>query len=153
MKIAIFPGSFDPVTKGHLAVINAALPLFDKIYIAIGANMNKRSLFPIEKRKAWIERCFVGEKRVEVLDYSGLTIDLCHQLKATYIIRGIRNALDFQYENDIAHANKQLAPNIETIFFSTELKYSHISSSVVRDLYTHHSDCSDFIPEFYDIYE
>lgn len=153
MKIAIFPGSFDPITKGHVAVIEAALPLFDKIYIAVGVNANKNSLFPLEKRKAWINSCFKGNDKIEVIDYDGLTIDLCRQLNARYILRGLRNMIDFQYENDIAHANKQLAPEIETIFFTTGLAYSHISSTIVRDLYSHHGDCSAFVPDCYDIYE
>ena len=153
MKIALFPGSFDPITKGHVAVLLSALPLFDKIYVAIGVNANKKSLFPLERKKKWIQRCFKNEPKIEVVDYQNLTIDLCKELGANYIIRGICNTMDFQYEKDIAHANKQLNPNVETVFFATTIEHSHISSSMVRDIYAHHGDCSQFIPDCYDIFE
>ena len=147
MRIAVFPGSFDPITKGHEAVLRAALPLFDKIYIAIGVNADKKGMFPVEQRKAWIRTCFAGENNVEVVDYDGLTIDLCKKLQAEFIIRGIRNPLDFQYERDIAQANKQLCPTVETVFFVTDGACAHISSSIVRDVYRHAGDCSAFLPK------
>lgn len=153
MKIAVFPGSFDPITKGHEAVLRAALPLFDKIYIAIGVNADKTGMFSIQQRKEWIRQCFSNENNVEIIDYNGLTIELCRKLQARFIIRGIRNPLDFQYERDIAQANKQLNPNVETVFFVTDGRYAHISSSIVRDVYRHHGDCSDFIPENVDFPE
>lgn len=153
MKIAVFPGSFDPITKGHVAVLQSALPLFDKIYVAIGTNSLKKSMFPLEKRESWIRRCFVNNPKIEVIDYNSLTVNLCRELHADYIIRGIRNTSDFQYEKDIAHANKQLNPKIETVFFATTIEFSHISSSMVRDVYINHGDCSPFIPEFYNLNE
>lgn len=153
MKIAVFPGSFDPITKGHVAVLRSALPLFDKIYVAIGTNSSKKSMFSLQKRKEWIQRCFTNNPKIEVIDYDMLTVNLCKKLHADYIIRGIRNTLDFQYEKDIAHANKQLYPQVETVFFATTIEFSHISSSMVRDVYLNHGDCSPFIPEFYTLNE
>jgi len=151
MKIAVFPGSFDPITKGHVAVLRSALPIFDKIYVAIGTNSTKKTMFPLAKRKEWIQQCFLGEQKIEVIDYQILTVELCRQLGAEYIIRGIRNTLDFQYEKDIAHANKQLNPQVETLFFATTIEYSHISSSMVRDVYLNHGDCSPFVPDCYQL--
>lgn len=153
MKIAVFPGSFDPITKGHVAILQAALPLFDKIYVAVGVNAAKKSLFSTEKRKEWIKRCFLNEEKIEVIEYNELTVDLCKKINASYIIRGIRNALDFQYESEIAYANKQLLPTVETLFFTTALEYAHISSTIVRDVYKYGGDCSLFIPDCYNIYE
>ena len=147
MKTAVFPGSFDPVTKGHIAVLNAVLPLFDKIYVAIGVNADKSGCFPVEKRKLWLQQCLMPNDKVEIIDYQCLTIDLCEQLDAHFIIRGIRNPIDFQYEKDIATANKQLCPGLETIFVATEPELSHVSSSLVRDVFRHHGNVSHFIPE------
>lgn len=145
--IAVFPGSFDPITRGHLAVMNAALPLFDKIYVAIGVNAEKQGCFSLEQRKAWIRACVDDNEKVEVIDYNGLTVDLCKKLNATYLIRGLRNPTDFQYEKDIAEANKLLWPELETIFIPTRPEFSSISSSVVRDVYRHGGDCSSFLPD------
>lgn len=144
---AVFPGSFDPITKGHLAVLEAAVPLFDTIYMAIGINADKKGMFPIEQRKAWIRQCAAAFSNVEVIDYDGLTADLCKSLNAKYIIRGLRNPNDFQYEKDIAEANRLLWPELETLFFPTRPELSCISSSVVRDLHHHGGDCSAFLPE------
>lgn len=144
---AVFPGSFDPITKGHFAVLEAAVPLFDTIYMAIGINADKKGMFPIEQRKAWIRQCTAAFSNVEVIDYDGLTADLCKRLDARYIIRGLRNPNDFQYEKDIAEANRLLWPELETLFFPTRPELSCISSSVVRDLHHHGGDCSAFLPE------
>ena len=144
---AVFPGSFDPITKGHLAVLEAAVPLFDTIYMAIGINADKKGMFPIEQRKAWIRQCTAAFSNVEVIDYDGLTADLCKRLDARYIIRGLRNPNDFQYEKDIAEANRLLWPELETLFFPTRPELSCISSSVVRDLHHHGGDCTAFLPE------
>lgn len=147
MKIAVFPGSFDPITKGHVAVLQAALPLFDKVYVAIGVNADKSGFFPLEQRKRWIEKCFAKTDKVEVVDYNGLTVELCRRLGAEYIIRGVRNPSDFQYEKDIAQANSHLCREVKTLFFMPDDELSYISSSIVRDVFKHHGDCSDFLPE------
>ena len=144
---AVFPGSFDPITKGHVALVKSALPLFDTIYVAIGVNGDKTGFFPLEDRKEWIRQCFKNEPKVQVVDYQCLTIDLCRQLGASYILRGIRNPLDFQYENDIAQANRNLCPEVETMFFTTPPEYAHISSSIVRDVFRHRGDWQQFVPE------
>ncbi|MEG1556191.1 MAG: pantetheine-phosphate adenylyltransferase [Bacteroidales bacterium] len=145
MKIAVFPGSFDPFTKGHEDLVTKALPLFDKIYIAVGINNTKTSFFPLDKRLAWIADIFQTNKVVEVVSYQGLTVDFCQSVEAKFIIRGVRNSIDFQIEKDIAQANKQLAPDIETLFFSTSPQYAHLSSSIVRDLFLHNGDYSPYV--------
>lgn len=145
--IAVFPGSFDPITKGHVAVLEAALPLFDKIYVAIGINAAKQGCFPLEQRKVWIRQALPQTDKIEVIDYDCLTVDLCKKLNVRYLIRGLRNASDFQYEKDIAEANRLLWPELETLFFPTRPELSCISSSVVRDVYRHGGDCSDFLPK------
>ena len=145
MRIAVFPGSFDPLTKGHEEIIRKALPLFDKIYVAIGENANKKYCFPLEKRQQWIQQVFAHEPSVEVVVYEGLTIDFCKKVKAQYILRGLRNPLDFQYEKDIAEANRRLAPEVETIFLLSSPELAHVSSSLVRELYHHQGNYSDYV--------
>ena len=145
MRIAVFPGSFDPLTKGHEEIIRKALPLFDKIYVAIGENAQKKGCFPLEKRLQWIRQAFAGESRVEVFVYEGLTVDFCQKVNARYIVRGLRNALDFQYEKDIAEANRHLAPEVETVFLLSSPELAHVSSSLVRELYHHHADYSEYV--------
>ena len=147
MKIAIFPGSFDPITKGHEDIIRRAIPLFDRLYIAIGINSNKKTLFSIDERILWIKRCFSEYSNIEVCQYEGLTIDLCKQLDAQYLIRGIRNSADFRYERDIAQTNKILNANIETLFLTTSPQYAHISSSMIRELYLNKGDYQQFMPD------
>lgn len=144
MKIAVFPGSFDPLTKGHEEIIRKALKLFDKVYVAIGVNASKNCLFPVEKRLQWIRDVF-ADTAVDVCTYSGLTVDFCHQVGASYMVRGLRNPLDFQYEKDIAEANRQLAPDIETVFFASSPEMSFVSSSLVRELYHHKADYSKYV--------
>jgi pantetheine-phosphate adenylyltransferase len=145
MKIAVFPGSFDPLTKGHEEIINRALPLFDKVIIAIGTHPYKSGLFSIEERISFIENCF-KDHPIEVRHYIGLTGDFCNQVGAQFIIRGLRNSLDFEYEKDIAHTNKILF-NIDTLFFIADQATSHISSSIVRDIYKHGGDISKLVPQ------
>ena len=147
MKIALFPGSFDPVTKGHEDIVNRALLLFDKIYIAIGKNCNKTPLFPLEIRKEWLVKCFGNESRIEICSYEGLTVDFCKKINAQFIIRGIRNIEDFQFEKDIAQANRQLSPDIETVFLATAPEYSYINSGMVRDIYANNGDYKQFLPD------
>lgn len=145
MRIAVFPGSFDPLTKGHEEIIRKALPLFDKIYVAIGENANKKYCFPLEKRQQWIRQVFSRESAIEVAVYEGLTVDFCRKVKAQFILRGLRNPLDFQYEKDIAEANRRLAPEIETVFLLSSPELAHVSSSLVRELYHHQGNYSDYV--------
>ncbi|MFQ3579313.1 MAG: pantetheine-phosphate adenylyltransferase [Bacteroidales bacterium] len=141
----VFPGSFDPFTLGHLNLMERALPLFDFIIVAIGENAEKKTLFPIEKRIEWIEAIFLNEPKVSVEKYTGLTVDFCKQRNARYILRGIRNTNDFEYEKSIAQMNKEIS-GIETIFFITEPQFAVISSSAIRDIIRHGSDASKFLP-------
>lgn len=145
MRIAVFPGSFDPLTKGHEEIVRKAVPLFDKIYVAVGENANKQSCFTLEQRLLWIRRTFADEPSVEVAVYEGLTIDFCRKVNARFIVRGLRNSLDFQYEKDIAEANRHLAPEVETIFLLSSPALAHVSSSLVRELYHHHANYSEYL--------
>jgi pantetheine-phosphate adenylyltransferase len=133
MRRAIFPGSFDPITLGHLDIINRSLPLFDEIIIAIGVNAEKKYMFPLEERKRFIEETFKREDSVSVITYEGLTIDLCKKYEADFILRGLRNPADFEFEKAIAHTNRRLS-KIETVFLLTAADTSYISSSIVRDV-------------------
>lgn len=132
-KIAVFPGSFDPITLGHFDIIQRSIPLFDKIYIAIGINADKKYMFPLEQRKQFIEESFKDEPQVSVITYEGLTIDLCKRLDVQFIVRGLRNPADFEFEKAIAHTNRKLS-KIETVFLLTAASTSYISSSIVRDV-------------------
>jgi pantetheine-phosphate adenylyltransferase len=147
MKIAVFPGSFDPITIGHLDIIERALPLFDKIIVAIGINSSKKYHFSLEQRKAFIELTFKGNPKVEVNSYDRLTIDFCKSEKANYILRGIRNSSDYLYENAIAQMNKKMAEDIETIYIPTIPDLSAINSTIVRDIIRNNGDVSQFIPD------
>ena len=142
MNIAVFPGSFDPFTKGHESVVRKGIQLFDKVVVAIGSNSKKTSLFSMESRKTHIQSIFQNE--IEVVDYQCLTVDLCHRFNAKFIIRGIRDTKDFEYENSIAHMNKVLG-SIETVFFTTEAEYTFINSSIVREIYLNGGDISSFV--------
>ncbi|MFH1004613.1 MAG: pantetheine-phosphate adenylyltransferase [Bacteroidota bacterium] len=146
MKIAVFPGSFDPITLGHEDIVRRALSLFDKIIIAVGQNATKKSFFTLKKRKIWIEKTFADEKKIEVEIFNGLTVDFCKKVKANYILRGIRTSADFEFERVIAQMNKTMAPEIETIFILSSLEYSAIMSTIVRDIISHGGDVSKFVP-------
>jgi pantetheine-phosphate adenylyltransferase len=146
-KIAVFPGSFDPITKGHFDVICRALPLFDKLIIALGKNALKKNLFTLEKRLGWIEQLFIGEPKIQVKTYTGLTIDFCKQEKASYLIRGLRTSADFEFERSIAQVNKSLAPAIDTLFLISHPSLSHITSSIVREVLRNGGDATQFVPE------
>ncbi len=145
-KIAVFPGSFDPITKGHEDLIKRAIPLFDKIYVAIGVNSDKNYMFTLEERKAWIRQTFAFEDKVEVATYEGLTINFCRSVDASHIIRGLRNAEDFQFEKSIAQMNRELASEVDTVFFVTNPEYAAYSSTIVRDIHRNGGDVSKFIP-------
>jgi len=133
-KVAVFPGSFDPFTKGHECVIEKAVKLFDHIVIAIGQNTSKNYLFDIEKRKAHIESIFSAHDNVSVAEYSGLTVAFCKKIKADYIVRGLRDSKDFGYERSIAQMNYEIS-GIESVFFMTVPEYTAINSSIVREIY------------------
>ncbi len=146
-KIAIFPGSFDPVTLGHVSVVSRALPLFDHVIIAIGVNTEKKHMFSLEQRKQWIEECFKGENKISVEVYQGLTIDFCRQKGARYILRGLRTAADFEFERGIGQVNRKLAPDIESVFLLTEAHLTPITSSIVRDVIRNGGDVSGMVPD------
>jgi pantetheine-phosphate adenylyltransferase len=146
MRKAIFPGSFDPITLGHQDIINRALPLFDEIVIAIGINADKKYMFSLEERKRFIEETFQNEPKISVITYEGLTIDLCHKINANFILRGLRNPADFEFEKAIAHTNRRLS-KIETVFLLTAAKTSYISSSIVRDVIRNHGEYELLVPE------
>ncbi|MFV0521517.1 MAG: pantetheine-phosphate adenylyltransferase [Mangrovibacterium sp.] len=145
-KIAIFPGSFDPFTVGHESIVNRALPMFDKIYIMIGFNSNKSSFFPIESRLKWIQKIFENEPKIEVRKHEGLTVNFARTVKADFILRGLRTSSDFEYERAIAQMNKKLYNDIETVFLLTMPEHTPINSSIVRDIFAHGGDVSEFIP-------
>ncbi|HIG32260.1 MAG TPA: pantetheine-phosphate adenylyltransferase [Flavobacteriales bacterium] len=146
-KIAIFPGSFSPFTIGHQSIVDRALPLFDKIVISIGINSEKPQYFSIDKRMQWIKDVYNNNPKIDVKQYKGLTVDFCKKENANYILRGLRDSHDFKFEKNIAHMNKELNPNIETIFIITPPKISHISSSIIRDIIKNGGDVSKFIPK------
>jgi len=145
MKIAVFAGTFDPFTIGHQDIVNRALPIFDKIIIAIGENEDKKPLFPVAERIKIINKSFHIQPKVVVENYNGLTGEFCKKIDARYLIRGVRNAADFQYESDLAQANKELF-GLETVFFVTSPTLSHISSSLVRELFKNKGNYQHYIP-------
>jgi pantetheine-phosphate adenylyltransferase len=146
MKKAIFPGSFDPITNGHYDIIKRSVSLFDEIVVAIGVNAEKKYMFSLEERKRFIEEAFKEEPKVKVITYSGLTIDLCKKENAEFILRGLRNPADFEFEKAIAHTNRSLS-KIETVFLLTAAGTSFISSSIVRDVLRNGGDISTLVPE------
>ena len=146
-SIAIFPGSFDPMTIGHVDIVRRALPLFSQIIISIGVNSQKKYLFPIEKRIHWIEKIFEAERKVSVDYYSGLTVDFCEKVKAQYILRGLRSPSDFEYEKAIGQMNHSMKPKIESIFLLALPQYTHVSSTIVRDIIMNGGDATQFLPE------
>ena len=145
-RIALFPGSFDPITLGHLDIIERALPLFDEIQIAVGKNTEKKYLFSLGQRVAWIEKTFAHEPKVRVITYEGLTVDFAQKQGVNFLLRGLRNPADFEFEKAIAQANREMVPQLETVFLLTSARYAYISSSIVRDVYTHGGDFKRFVP-------
>ena len=145
MKRAVFPGSFDPITLGHCDIINRGTQLFDELIIAIGENLSKNYLFSLEQRKAFIENTFSDNKKIKVFIYSGLTTDFCKKIKADYILRGLRNSSDFEYEKSIAQTNKKIG-EIETVFLLSSSEKSFISSSIVREIIKHNGKFENLVP-------
>lgn len=146
MKRAIFPGSFDPFTLGHFDIITRGVTLFDELIIAIGVNSDKKYMFSLDQRKKFIEDSFVGNPKIKVVTYEGLTVDFCQKNDVEFILRGLRNPADFEFEKSIAYTNRDLAP-IETVFLLTAASTSYISSSIVRDVIKHHGDYKRLVPE------
>ena len=146
MKRFVFPGSFDPITLGHLDIIQRALIICDELVIAIGENSDKKNLFSLNERINFISKSISSKQRAEILSYNGLTTNFCKEVKASAIIRGIRSAIDFEFEKNIAEINRKLS-GIETLFFLSDSKYSFISSSIVRELILNNGDYSSFVPD------
>nr|WP_121273434.1 pantetheine-phosphate adenylyltransferase [Pedobacter schmidteae] len=147
MKIALFPGSFDPITIAHVDILKRALPLFDKIIVGIGLNSSKQSFLSAEKREEIVAAVFAGFGNVEVKLYEGLTVDFCKKVNATYMVRGIRSVGDFEYERAIAQINQTMMPEMETIFILSKPEYSAISSTIVRDILRNNGDVRPFLPQ------
>jgi pantetheine-phosphate adenylyltransferase len=144
-RTALFPGSFDPVTVGHIEVISRALDLFDKIIVGVGHNSAKNYMFPLQDRMQWIQDSFVNVPQVEVMTYSGLTIDFCQKIGARFILRGLRTSADFEFERSIAQMNHYLNNGIETVFLLSSPKYSPISSTIIRDIIRNGGDATPFV--------
>lgn len=146
-RIAVFPGSFDPFTIGHESIVKRALPLFDKIYIAIGYNITKKGHFNLDDRIEWIKKVFEDEPKINVGYFTGLTVSYCKKIQANFILRGVRTSSDFEYERAIGQLNKALDSNIETVFMLTRPEHTFIASTMVRDLIINGGDASKFLPE------
>lgn len=147
MRIAVFPGSFDPITTGHVDLIRRAVPLFDKIIVAIGINSQKKYLFSLEQRLEWLEAVFTKDESISIGHYNGLTADYCKQVGAEYLFRGLRNCSDFEYEKTISQINKIIGEGIETVFLISKPEFSHISSTIVREVIKAKGDVSAFLPK------
>lgn len=144
-KIAVFAGSFCPFTKGHEEIVAKALPLFDKIIIAIGYNIQKQNLFTVEQRMQWIRGIYEGNPAVEVTSYTGLTVELCRRTGARFLIRGLRNSADFIAEQEMAAANHRLCPEVETLFLPASPEWAAVSSSLVRELWSFGADYTPYL--------
>ena len=147
MKIALFPGSFDPVTKAHVDIVKRSVSLFDKVYIGIGVNSTKKGLLTVAKREDMLRAVFAHDDRIYIIAYEGLTVNFCKSIGADYMIRGIRTVSDFEYEKAIAQMNHALEPEIESIFIVSKPGYSSISSSIVREIIRYNGDVTQFIPK------
>jgi pantetheine-phosphate adenylyltransferase len=146
-RICLFPGTFDPVTLGHIDIINRALPLFDKIYVGIGINSSKNPMFSDDQRMEWFNEIYKNEPKVAAVVYEGLTVQFCKEINAHFILRGIRFVSDFEYEKTIADANRTLDKSIETIFLTGEPKYTSVASTIVRDILRNGGNASPFLPQ------
>ena len=145
-RTAVFPGSFDPVTLGHVDIINRGLSVFDEIVIGIGNNAEKKYMFSLDDRVEWIRKIFEKENRIRVKSYKGLTVEFCKRENASFILRGLRNAADFEFEKAIAHMNAGISQNIETVFVLSDLKFGALSSSIIRDIIRNGGNPSQFLP-------
>lgn len=145
-KIAVFPGSFDPITTGHVEIVKRGIPLFDKIVIAVGTNSQKKYLFSLQQRLDWLEEVFKDYPTVEIAHYQGLTAKYCGEIGAAYMIRGIRNASDFDYEKTISQLNTIIGDGLETVFLISSPNFSHVSSTIVREIIKGDGDASPFLP-------
>lgn len=146
-RICLFPGTFDPVTLGHVDIIDRALPLFDKIVVGIGLNTSKEPMFSPEKRLEWINEIYQNEPRVKGAIYEGLTVNFCKKISASFILRGIRYVSDFEYEKTIADANRTMNKELETVFLTGEPKYTSVASTIVRDIIRNGGDATPFLPD------
>lgn len=146
-KIAVFPGSFDPFTKGHENVISRASPLFDKVFIAIGHNTEKRSFFTLDQRLKMIGKLYQDEPRIVLDYYVGLTVDYCRKVGAQYLLRGLRTAADFEYERAIAQINRKMNPEVETVFILAVPEFTAINSTIIREILKYGGDASQFLPD------
>ncbi len=146
LKKAVFPGSFDPITTGHVDIVRRALPLFDQIIIGIGVNSQKQTLFDLDQRKAWIEKVFEDEPKIVVDTFEGLTVNFCKKINARFLIRGIRSAADFDYEKTISQLNHIIGDDLETVFLVSSPEFSFISSTIVREIIKGKGDASPFLP-------
>ena len=148
---AVFPGSFDPITRGHENILRRAATLFDEVIVALGVNQYKQGMFPVEERIAWCEATFADLPNVRVASFEGLTVDFCQSVQAGWLIRGVRNGGDFEYERTIAQMTKYLDDGVETMILFTDPEFAPISSSVVRDVVHHGGDVSRFVPDAVDL--
>jgi len=146
-RIGVFPGSFDPLTVGHVDIIQRAAPLFDKLIVAIGINASKQYFFSLEQRIAFISNTFADIPTISVETYSGLTVDFCQRSHASHIVRGLRSVTDLEFERNIAHLNHHLLPTIDTVFLLCSPQYSHISSTIVREILTYQGNVVGLVPE------
>ena len=146
-RICLFPGSFDPITKGHVDIIRRSISLFDKLVIGVGINSNKQPMFTAEQRVNWIKEIFKDDRRIEVVSYEGLTANFCKKIGAQFILRGVRYVSDFEYEKAIADMNRMLEPGLETVFLTSSPEYATVSSTLVRDVIRNNGPADMFIPE------
>ncbi len=147
MRIALFPGSFDPITIGHFDILQRAKTMFDRIYVGIGKNSSKQCMFTLEERMAFLHTCFEGDAQISITQYEGLTVNYCKQIEAQFILRGLRSDTDFEYEKNIAQINKEVVPEVETLFMVCSPAYSAVSSTIVKDIKRNGGDISRYIPK------
>ena len=147
VRTALFPGSFDPITKGHEDIVQRAIPLFDKIIIAVGENANKQYMFSLEQRMNWLKDTFKAEEKIEVVNYTGMTVSFAKDNNAGFLLRGLRNPADFEFEKAVAQANRKMMPYVETVFLLTSSEFAYISSSIARDVMRNNGDYKLFVPD------